>query len=146
MNSANHQVVRSLKFIASFDMGGFGVQVSRLLRKKTLDVPTARTSSVPMSLPSPLSNLAFKTANSPVIVGYFIAFSYSALLAPSVLPGVIFLASIASLFSGFDSFIHRFSFRSITWQLNRRLILYQLHLILIELHIKSLWLQYVLIK
>ena len=78
------------------------MQVSRLLRKKPLDIHQARTSSVPTPPSSTLSNLVFKTANAPLIVGYFIAFSYSALLAPSMLPGVVFLASIASLFSGFN--------------------------------------------
>lgn len=72
--------------------------MSRLLRKKPLDVQQ-RSSSVSTSLSSTLFTLTYKTANAPLVIGYFVAFSYSALLAPSILPGVIFLASITSLFS-----------------------------------------------
>ena len=78
---------------------GISVQMSRLLRKKPLDVQQ-RSSSVSTSLSSTLFTLTYKTANAPLVIGYFVAFSYSALLAPSILPGVIFLASITSLFSG----------------------------------------------
>jgi hypothetical protein len=79
----------------------FKVKLSRLLRKRPLDVNCLHRSTLSsVSHSRTLLNAVLQTANPPLVVGYFIVFSYSALLAPSTLLAAVFVASIASLLSG----------------------------------------------
>ena len=88
----------------------FKVKLSRLLRKRALDVNCiSRSSSSTVSQSRTLINAVLRTANSPLAVGYFIVFSYSAQLAPSTLLAAVFVASIASLLSGLSNYSYSIS-------------------------------------
>ncbi|XP_059350531.1 cationic amino acid transporter 2-like isoform X1 [Daphnia carinata] len=78
----------------------FKVKLSRLLRKRPLDVNYLQRPN-PASIPysRTLINAVLQTGNPSLVVGYFVVFSYSALLAPSTLLAAVFVASIASLLS-----------------------------------------------
>ena len=86
----------------------FKVKLTRLLRKRPLDVNCLqRPTMSSVSHSRTVFNAVLQTANPPLVVGYFIVFSYSALLAPSTLLATVFVASIASLLSGAVSNIQR---------------------------------------
>ena len=79
-------------------MMSFPVLIARLLRKKPLDTSASCAST---SIHYETVGIAVtKTSNASLTVGYFIAFAYAAILAPSTLPAVIFIACVTSLLSG----------------------------------------------
>lgn len=78
------------------------VLLSRLLRKKPIECQqSGPPNNIGLSKSQILMSAARQMANAPLIIGYFIAFPYSALLAPSTLPAVVFVASVTALLSGF---------------------------------------------
>ena len=80
---------------------GYRVHLSRLLRKKPIDIHHGGSSSIALSKSQILLSATRQMANAPLIIGYFIAFPYSVLLAPSTVPAVVFVASITALLSGY---------------------------------------------